>query len=80
MNKKNVFFVIFDSGKPFDKTVLDTLGKEKITTHKNEGGSGIGLFTAHHILKDNGGTFKIRNAVFSSRFTKSVEVRFCGNR
>ncbi|MDE6868283.1 MAG: hypothetical protein K2J83_03970, partial [Clostridia bacterium] len=35
----------YDNGPPFDKSVIENMGKKRITTHKNEGGSGIGLMT-----------------------------------
>ena len=68
---------IFDTGIPFDSDVLDCLGKEKITIHGDENGSGIGYLTIFEILKE----VKASLTVFEYpqekyRFTKSVKIRF----
>lgn len=42
---------IFDNGALFDERVLAEMGRTEITTHKDDGGSGIGLVTAFKILK-----------------------------
>lgn len=40
---------VFDSGEPFDGDVLLSMGQKRITTHKDDGGSGIGLMTVTEI-------------------------------
>lgn len=44
----NVYFIgIWDSGIPFTKEVLLHLGHKQYTTHKEDGGSGIGLMSIY---------------------------------
>ena len=43
-----VYFIrVWDSGIPFTKEVLLHLGHKQYTTHKDEGGSGIGLMSTY---------------------------------
>lgn len=42
---------LFDNGALFDEKVIAEMGRTEITTHKDDGGSGIGLVTAFKILK-----------------------------
>ena len=71
---------IYDSGEQFDEEVLAKLGLEQITTHADEGGSGIGLFTVFEILAKYGASFTINEAPQTVGFTKCVEVAFDGRR
>ena len=41
---------IFDNGAQFDEKVITEMGRSKVTTHGNDGGSGIGLSNAFLIL------------------------------
>ena len=44
----NIYFIgIWDSGIPFTKEVLLHLGHKQYTTHKEDGGSGIGLMSTY---------------------------------
>lgn len=43
--------MVSDNGIPFDKKILNNLGKIKITSRKGKGGSGIGMFSTIQILK-----------------------------
>ena len=50
---------ISDTGIEFEIDTLLKLGKEKITTHKSNGGSGIGFFTTFEILDKTKGSIII---------------------
>lgn len=63
---------VFDSGAPFVKEVLENLGKQKITTHAENGGNGIGLMTVFEILEKYQGEFQIQNCDSDSKYTKCV--------
>ncbi len=65
---------ISDSGKPFTKEVLENMGKQKITTHAETGGSGIGLMMIFEIINRYDGTFEIMNCNLSSKYTKSIVI------
>lgn len=65
-----------DSGKPFEKKVIDSLGKRRITSHGDEGGSGIGLFTVFQLLRKSASSFEITEFLRSENFTKAVSVVF----
>lgn len=58
--KNNVYELdIYDSGIKFEKEVFEKLGKEPITTHKDEGGTGIGFITTFETLKQCNGSLII---------------------
>lgn len=65
-----------DSGTPFALEVLRQMGKRKITTHGQEGGSGIGLMTIFEILRHNDASLMIEEYASPSPFTKAVSVVF----
>lgn len=54
IGRKNDFYEIhiWDDGVPFEKEVLFYLGKKYYTTHKKEGGSGIGLLNTYSLLEN----------------------------
>lgn len=52
-------FRIYDTGIEFEIDTLAKLGKERITTHKEDGGSGIGFFTTFETLEKTNGSFII---------------------
>jgi len=68
---------VFDSGIPFEAETIVNLGLKKITTHADNGGSGIGLTTAFEIFKKHSASFLIEE--FPGEyplFTKKVSVKF----
>ena len=68
---------VFDSGIPFELETIVSLGLKKITTHADNGGSGIGLTTSFEIFKKYSASFLIEE--FSDGnilFTKRVSVKF----
>ncbi|MCL2018832.1 MAG: hypothetical protein FWG70_03640 [Oscillospiraceae bacterium] len=68
-----------DSGTDFEKETLINLGKKQTTTHKNEGGSGIGMMQAFEIMRETGASLVIERLPEGGRgFTKRVSVRFDG--
>lgn len=72
------FINICDSGIPFDKDTFLHLGKRYYTTHKDSGGSGIGLMTTFEILKKYCASFIINEIINSATFTKKVTIAFDG--
>lgn len=69
---------IFDSGLPFEKKVVENLGKRRITTHRNTGGSGIGLMTTAQLLKKHNASLAIDESIDSKSYAKKVSVIFDG--
>lgn len=65
---------VFDSGADFDSRVIENLGKKRYTTHKIEGGSGIGLMTTLEILEQKKGSFELEEFQKNCLFTKRVSV------
>lgn len=49
----------YDTGIEFEIDTLEKLGKKQITTHKPDGGSGIGFITTFEILTKTNGSFII---------------------
>lgn len=72
----NYFVEIFDSGEPFHEDILLNLGKKQVTTHANEGGSGIGLMTTFDIIKKCQASFIIEEFENNELFTKKVSIYF----
>lgn len=64
----------FDSGTDFDAGVIEHLGKKRYTTHKSEGGSGIGLMTTLEILEKKKGSFELEEFQKNCLFTKRVSI------
>ena len=73
----DTFFVqVSDSGIPFSQEVLDKLGTQRITTHRDTGGSGIGMMTICEICKKCEASFSISPYPNSSPYTKAVKICF----
>lgn len=73
----DTFFVqVSDSGIPFSQEVLDKLGTQRITTHRDTGGSGIGMMTICEICKKCEASFSISPYTNSSLYTKAVKICF----
>lgn len=68
---------VFDSGIPFSKEVLVNLGIKNYTTHKTEGGSGIGLVTSYELLKKYNASLAIEEFIQDSGlYTKKLSIVF----
>ncbi len=80
-NEEHFSLEVFDSGENFDINILRNMGRQQITTHAGEGGSGIGLMTLFKILKYTGASFIIEefaNAQSHDNYTKRLNVIFDG--
>ncbi len=64
----------YDSGEPFAKEVLESLGKKRYTTHAETGGSGIGLMTTSELMTKNHGEFYITEEDVPQPYTKCVVI------
>lgn len=72
----NIYTIcILDSGESFDPKVLKSLGTKKITTHKDTGGSGIGLYSTYHLLQKYNASFSIQE-ISEDAYTKKISVIF----
>lgn len=70
---------IYDTGIEFEVNTLLKLGKERITTHKETGGSGIGFMTTFDTLRKTKGSLIIEEYDSNnSSYTKSINIRFDG--
>ena len=75
---ENFVMSIYDSGLMFEQKVIENLGKRRITTHKETGGSGIGLMTTFELLRKYKASFDIDETVVSENYVKKVSVIFDG--
>lgn len=66
---------IFDNGVEFDEKVLSNLGKIKITTRKNQGGSGIGLVYIFEILQRYQASLLL-DEYPQEKYIKSITITF----
>ena len=70
---------VYDTGIEFEIDTLLRLGKERVTTHKNSGGSGIGFMTTFETLKEIKASLSIEEYnPQNSSYTKSVNIIFDG--
>ncbi len=70
-------FSVSDSGVPFEVDTLVRLGAERVTTHQEDGGSGIGFMTTFETMKECGASLIISEKPPSAAdYTKTVTVRF----
>ena len=71
---------ISDIGIEFEPKTLLKLGLEPATTHKEEGGTGIGFITTFETLKETKGTLIIeeKHPMKENDFTKTLIFRFDG--
>ena len=68
---------IFDSGIPFTKEVLVSLGQKQITTHADGSGSGIGLMQTYEILQQHNASLLIDEfAADPGLYTKKISIVF----
>ena len=80
-NTNYLEFRVYDTGIEFEINTLVKLGKERITTHKCDGGNGIGFITTFETLNKTNGSFIIeeynRN---ESEYSKCLIFRFDNKR
>ena len=72
------YFCVSDSGIPFPQEVLRSWGVQRVTTHKETGGSGIGLMTIYEICNKYHASFSIENTGENDVYRKRVAVYFDG--
>ncbi len=66
---------VFDNGPLFDEKVIANMGKKRITTHKDDGGTGIGLMTLFEILNKYNASFCLDEKP-NNEFTKYIRITF----
>ena len=72
-------FSVYDSGIDFEIDTLVNLGLEATTTHKDEGGTGIGFMTTFETLEKYNASLVIDEINFkNSNFSKSINIVFDG--
>ncbi len=71
---------IYDSGIEFEKETLENLGKKPSTTHKDEGGTGMGFMNTFDTLNECKGSLIIKEIGKPSKdnFTKIIMIKFDG--
>ena len=70
---------VYDSGNNFSKEVIKHLGKRRYTTHKDSGGTGIGLMNTFKLLKEYNASFSIEENIDNPSYTKIVSIIFDKN-
>ena len=78
MQKENYVIDIYDNGVEFDIETLSKLGLERVTTHSDTGGSGIGFMTTFETLNKAYASLVITEFENKTPFSKSVTFRFDG--
>ena len=78
MQNDNYCITIYDNGVAFEPDTLSKLGMERVTTHAESGGSGIGFMTTFETLKKAYASLIITEFDSTMPFTKSVAFRFDG--
>lgn len=69
---------IYDSGIEFEKETLENIGKRPITTHANEGGTGMGFLNTFDTLKKYGASLIINELgePCKENYTKILMLKF----
>jgi len=67
---------VYDSGVPFPEEVKRAWGKERVTMHKDTGGSGIGMMTTYEICNKIQADFLIEEHPPVALYTKCISVTF----
>ncbi len=70
-------FNVYDSGNPFAPSVLQSLGYRRTTTHKESGGTGIGLMSTLELIGKYQASFEL-DEYPSDEYTKCVKICFDG--
>ena len=75
---KNLYCAIsvYDSGVDFSPETIRRLGRQRATTHPEDGGSGIGLMSTFEIVHACYGTYELDETIDEPPFTKVVTIRF----
>lgn len=68
----------YDNGPLFDEKVIANMGKRKITTHKNDGGNGIGLMTLFETLNKYDASYILNENLNDSVYSKCITISFDG--
>lgn len=73
---------IYDSGIKFEQQTLENLGKRPSTTHKEEGGTGLGFMNTFDTLKRTNASLIIEqfNNVTPEEYTKVITIKFDGKK
>ena len=80
IEKKDSIFeiAIRDNGVDFEADTLARIGKEQVTTHADDGGSGIGFMTTFETLHKTKGSLIITEYEQKTPFSKSIAFVFDG--
>ena len=71
---------VWDTGIPFTKETLLHFGRKQYTTHKKDGGSGIGLMSTYELLQKYQASIQIEEFIGNKRmYQKKVSILFNGN-
>jgi len=77
LNENHYEFTVFDGGIPFEADTLSRLGTERVTTHAETGGSGIGFETTFEIIRKYNASLIINEKEPSTAYhSKSIFIRF----
>ena len=71
---------VSDSGVPFPPEVAANWGVRRVTTHGDDGGSGIGLMSTYEICQRHRASFSVQALPPGGPYTKTLTVRFDGDR
>lgn len=68
---------VYDSGIPFTVDTLTRLGTERVTTHADVGGNGIGFMKTFEIMREHGASLVIdEKEPGTEGYSKSVSIHF----
>jgi len=75
---ENYGLYIYDSGVEFEKETLENLGKKPSTTHKDEGGTGMGFMNTFDTLRKCKASLTIEefNKPSKDNYTKVIMIKF----
>ena len=77
---KTPYIAVYDSGPEFEEEVIAVMGKKMTTTHKKDGGNGIGLMTIFDILRKYDASFCLNELTEKTGFKKEIKISFDGKK
>lgn len=70
------YISVYDTGTMFAAEVLQSMGYKKITTHADNGGSGIGMMSTFELIRNCRASFVLEEYPADAEFAKKITIIF----
>lgn len=76
MFQDSCYISVYDTGTMFATEVLQSMGYKKITTHADNGGSGIGMMSTFEFIRNCRASFVLEEYPADAEFVKKITIIF----